>query len=286
MHVSIRDARSAQRRPPSSPEAKSAFFLLKTTGLMARSTTFEVYLRAAVVEESLQAIPMVQRVADRFCGRAAARQSCQLLLEPAEQVGDERLASCLSSSAALVRWLSPDRGLDGVERRDAPERLRGNRRRVLLGQVIKFAPYMAPAVDERRALATFRRGQALVDRIAVALQQARVATQQRLGVLRTAAGGVMEHHRRRVAAGPGPVIAGDRPGEPLLGPAPAGVEHRHAGFVGEQPHRGEQDLRNRATTGRTWKAAAPSQPASTSRPISMPCRARPWAWRYNGVWSA
>ena len=61
-------------------------------------------------------------------------------------------------------------------------------------------------------------------------------------MLGAAARGIVEHHRRRVAAAPGPVVARDRPGEPLLGLAPAGVEHRHAGLVGEQSHRGVQDL--------------------------------------------
>jgi hypothetical protein len=44
--------------------------------------------------------------------------------------------------------------------------------------------------------------------------------------------------------------------------------------------------RSRATTGRISAAAVPSQLASTSRPISIPCRARAWDWRCSGMWSA
>ena len=227
-----------------------------------------IYLRAAVVEEPLQAIAVVQRVADRFCGRAAARQSCQLLLEPGEQVGHQRPASRLPGGAALVGWLC---------RGPCPRRRRARRCAcsasaaigavLLLGQVVEFAPHMAPAVDERRALAAVRRGQALVDGVAVALQQAGVATQQRLGVLGAAAGGVVEHHRRRLTAAPGPVIAGDRPGKALLGPAPARVEHRHAGLVGEQPHRGEQDLAQprHHRAGPRRRPRPPSRPAPRGR---------------------
>jgi hypothetical protein len=44
--------------------------------------------------------------------------------------------------------------------------------------------------------------------------------------------------------------------------------------------------RSRATTGLISFAAQPSQDASVSRPISIPCRARICDWRYSGRWSA
>jgi hypothetical protein len=74
------------------------------------------------------------------------------------------------------------------------------------------------------------------------LQDAAIAGQQRLGVLGTAAGRVVEHHRRWGCPAPGPVVPGDRPGIARLGPTTAGLEHWHRGFVGEQPRRAEQDL--------------------------------------------
>jgi hypothetical protein len=99
------------------------------------------------------------------------------------------------------------------------------------------------ACDQQNArVMAVGRGQGLVGGVAVALQDAAVAGQQRLRMLRAAARRVVEHHRRRVGSAPGPVVARDRPGEALLRLAAAGVEHRHRGLVGEQPRRAQQDL--------------------------------------------
>ena len=59
-----------------------------------------VELDAAVIEEPDQAVAVVQRVADRLGGRAAARQARQLRLEPGEQVLDQRPALRLADGAA------------------------------------------------------------------------------------------------------------------------------------------------------------------------------------------
>ena len=144
---------------------------------------------------------------------------------------------------------------------------------------------VAPA--ERQRDAGLGRGQRLVGGIAVALQDALVVHQQRLRMFGAAAWGVVEHHRRRIGAAPGPVVAGDGPGVALLrlghvqGRAPAWWSRRRT--AAPRPAGSRAGAAPRA---RSPRVAEPSQSASTSRLISMPWRARICDCRYSGRWSA
>ena len=69
---------------------------------MARSTVLVSSSMRPSSRNRAQAIAVVQRVADRLGGRAAARQSRQLRLEPGEQVLDQRPAPRLPGSAAQL----------------------------------------------------------------------------------------------------------------------------------------------------------------------------------------
>jgi hypothetical protein len=62
---------------------------------------------------------MVQGVADCPCRGAATGQARQLLLEPGEQVLDQRPAPGLACGPSCLGRLAADLGLDSVEGGDA-----------------------------------------------------------------------------------------------------------------------------------------------------------------------
>jgi len=82
----------------------------------------------------------------------------------------------------------------------------------------------------------------LVGAIAVALQNAAIAAEQRAGVGVPPAGRVAVDHRRRLAAAPWPIVTRDCPEVALLGPPTTWVEHRHDGLVSEDPRGFQQHL--------------------------------------------
>jgi hypothetical protein len=99
---------------------------------------------------------MVQGIADRLRGRATARQTGELRLEPGEQRLDQRLAPRLANGVADLRRLAADLGLDGVERGDAlrvsaaigavlPFANSTNSRRTWLQQNARVMPSLAAA---------------------------------------------------------------------------------------------------------------------------------------------
>ena len=64
----------------------------------------------------------------------------------------ERLAPLLAHEEALAGALTPARLLDRIELRDALQRLAGDRRTAILGDVEELAAQMCPAEGERDCL--------------------------------------------------------------------------------------------------------------------------------------
>ena len=77
---------------------------------------------------------MVQRVADRLRGRAAAGQAREGLPQPGEQLLDERAAPGLAGGLPDLREAAPDLRLYGVEGGDAPQGFGRDRCRPALRQ--------------------------------------------------------------------------------------------------------------------------------------------------------
>jgi len=88
-----------------------------------------VDLDAAIVEEPGEAFPAAERIADRLGELALLAERLEPGPEPRLQRLDQRPASRLSGSAALVGRTAADVSLDGVERRDPLQRLGRDRRR-------------------------------------------------------------------------------------------------------------------------------------------------------------
>src|SRR5690606_24080946 len=139
-----------------------------------------VELDPAVLEEPDQALAMVQRVADRLSGRAAAGQASELRREPGDQVCDEGAAPLLPDGTADVGRLAARLRLNRVEGRDPLQRLLCDRRRLALCQSDALPAGMRPT--ERQGDALARRGERLVSPVALALQDATIAAQQVLRV--------------------------------------------------------------------------------------------------------
>ena len=88
-----------------------------------------VHLDTAVFEGEVEPLPSGQRVADRLGQLALLADVIELRLEPCLQGLDDRPAALLAHPPALIGGLAADVGLHGIERRDAPQGLAGDRRR-------------------------------------------------------------------------------------------------------------------------------------------------------------
>jgi hypothetical protein len=91
---------------------------------------------------------MVQCVADRFGRRAASGQFCYLRLEPDTHFRDQRSALGLAQCQPISGAVAADARLDLVERSNALQCFRRDRR-LRLGQVVKASAHMAPTKRQR-----------------------------------------------------------------------------------------------------------------------------------------
>jgi hypothetical protein len=140
--------------------------------------------------------------------------------------------SAWRTARALLRTATADPALDRIERRDPFQRLVGDRRGTPLVDIEELAPPVQPTEGERyRSIVTRGIGQLLIDRVAVALDDAGIACKQSNRVLTAATGRVGIGHARRIGPAPRSIIARDRPEVAGLGPATAGIEHRRPGLV-------------------------------------------------------
>jgi len=191
------------------------------------------------MEELFEAVPLVERVADRFRGWRPARELWKLLVKPGAEVDDQWPAFHLAGYKPLVPALAADAGFDAVEGRDACKRLRRDRHYALLDLVVELAAQMVPTEGERRCGLAGVFDKLLVGTIAVALRDTAIAAEQRAGVVMSATGRVAIDHRGRIGAAPGTIVACDDSEVALLGAATAGIEHWDHGLIGKDTRRSE-----------------------------------------------
>src|SRR5215204_4020962 len=146
-----------------------------------------VDLNSAVVEEQAQAGPPGEGVADRLRQPALLAHQGQLLAEPGLEGLHQRPTALLANSAALVRRAATDLALNPVQRRDAGQRLGGDRRWSTLGEFVKGPTHVAPAEGELHLTPP---GQGFVGLVAVHLQHTLEPSQMRRGPLCRAIGRV------------------------------------------------------------------------------------------------
>src|SRR5690348_10416049 len=102
----------------------------------------------AVIEEPRQPVTALEAVADDFGHFAALGQERELLLQPAEQIVDERRGPGLTHGAAFLGTAATDLGLDLVERGDPLQGLGGDRRRSAFVDVKEVSSPMCPAKSQ------------------------------------------------------------------------------------------------------------------------------------------
>ena len=185
---------------------------------------------------------MMQGVADGIGDDGLARDPRKLELEPRPQPDDKWSAAFLAHDAARIGATAADRLLDRIECGDAFERLAGDRRVAVFGDIEELAPQMRPAEGERDRLLAGSAGNRLIGGISVALHDAAIGPEELKRMDRSATGSVAVGDRRRVGSAPGPVVAGDGPEVSLLDAAAAGIEHRRHRLVDRDPARGQNDL--------------------------------------------
>jgi len=179
---------------------------------------------------------VVEAVAERVGKLAAFGHLGEARFEPGLQRLNHGLGALLTDCAPHAGRQATDLGLDVVEQLDARERLGCDRCVAADIDLIELPPQVAPTIGERhRTARSCRRGQLLVGRIAVHLQDAVEAIEQPRRVLAAAAGRIGVGDRRRIGATPRPIVAGDRPHKAGLGLSRTGVEHGTARLVAEQP---------------------------------------------------
>src|SRR6201987_6362671 len=202
-----------------------------------------VHLDAAIFQEVGQALPALQSITDRLGNGTLLRYGGELGFQPGLQTFDQGLGFRLSHGAAPRCALPADAALDGIERRDALERLAGDRRRAPSVDIEEQPTPMRPAKDERDlAVGELRPYQLLIDLVAVALDPAGIARQQSQSMLTPAPGRVGVDDAWWIRSGPWPFIPGDGPAVSRLGPTAPGIAHRHLGLVHHNHGRGAQQL--------------------------------------------
>ena len=80
--------------------------------------TVSIHLDATVVEETYEAVPVVEAIADRLRDGALLRDGGQPGLEPSPELFHQRLRFGLSDGATFLRAAAADPALDGIECRD------------------------------------------------------------------------------------------------------------------------------------------------------------------------
>src|SRR6056297_3019016 len=109
---------------------------------------------------------------------------------------------------------------------DASQALGGDLRGVAVEHLLELAPGVRPAMGHADRIAALAGGarETGVAGMAIELQRAVEAAQERLGVLPTAVGGVEEDHPGRIVTAPGAVVACKGPEVAGPGPASARVQ--------------------------------------------------------------
>ena len=140
-----------------------------------------VQLQAPILEKQDQAVPVVQRIADRLgqVDRPEMRFSCSV-----SQVciaSTRRSAALLSDRLAVRGRRAADVGLDLIESGDPPQSLLGQRRPGGDMDVVELAAHMGPTEGELRRIVGLAVDQAAEPGIAIDLQQAAEAAQMCCG---------------------------------------------------------------------------------------------------------
>src|SRR5215470_2007136 len=211
--------------PPHRDPRKGCFFR-KCDQAIRSLDAIRIHLDAAVVQKAYQAPPALEPVTDRLGNGTLLRYRSKLGLQPGLQAFDQGLGFRLPRGATLLGALPTDAALDGIEFCDALERLARDRRRASSVDIEKQPAPMRPTRNERDlAVGELRPNQLLIDLVTVAVHDARVACQQSQCILTPASGRVGVDDARRVRSGPWPLIPGDGPEVPRLGPTAPGIEH-------------------------------------------------------------
>ena len=101
-----------------------------------------------LIEETGEAVPVVQAITDLIGDRRFGGDARELLLEKDPKRQHEGPARLLAHCAALIGVAPADGRLDRIERGDAFEHFGGYRRVAALGDVEELAPQMRPAEGE------------------------------------------------------------------------------------------------------------------------------------------
>jgi hypothetical protein len=127
---------------------------------------------------------------------------------------------------------------------------------------------MCPTEGELDLVRRMARQQALEASIAVHLQDALELGQVGGRMLAFAVLGIEVDHRRRGAAVPGSVINRIAPQAPGFGPTPAGIEHRQARVIGEDPGRAH-DVPAQKAPQRLEPPAGPPDPVTQGGAVEL-----------------
>ena len=206
---------------------------------------------------------MRERVADDLGELALLADEGEPVAQPRLESDDERTRSFLADGAPLVRPAAANVGLDPIERGDALQRLRCDRRSLGDEAFVEAAPQVRPAEGEAHVALL---GERAIAGVAVDLENALEAGKMRDRLGSLAVGRVDIGDRRRVRSAPGPVVSRIGPELAGLGPTATRIEHRRRRLVGEQLRRGLEMRENPLMDGPQMERG-PSDPVGERRAV-------------------
>src|SRR5215470_12757541 len=229
-----------------------------------------IKLDATVVQESREAVPARQRIADRIGKPAATRRAAELLLEPDLQLFDQRLRERPSLGHPQRRRQAANAVLDGVELAYPPQRFGCDGRVRCFEELIEITPHMHPAGGQDDIAA---RKQSREAGVAVDVENSREVFQMRRRSLALAIGREHEDRCRRCRAAPRSLVACVHPKPSSLGATATGIEHWDRRIVVKQMIR-RKDIRTESFVQRVEPPACAADPCGQRRAIEINAETR------------
>ncbi len=150
LQVSTSDATTARCLAPPSEPAKSAFSRLseRTDRALDRVA---VDLGATIVEETGEALPARERMADRLGELCLLADQPEFVAQPRLEMDDDRAAPFLADDTTPFRRSSTDVVFDSIQFGDPSQRLAGDRRGTGRREFVEAPVHVRPAEGEHDA---------------------------------------------------------------------------------------------------------------------------------------
>src|SRR5271157_1705812 len=221
-----------------------------------------IQFQSTIIEKQDQSVPVVHRVTDRLGQGGSTRDTAQLSGEPDVHGLNQRPALLLAHALTVFGGLTANARFNRVQRGDPPQGFFGDRRFGRDEDIVELPSCVRPAESELRGIVGGICDQSSEPGIAVDLKQSAITLQMFRRVNAFAIIAVDIDGGWVTWPAPGPVVDGVAPQPSGLRLAPAGVQYRQSGVVGEDFWRGQHG-------GHHQRVQWGEPPAGTADPIAQ-----------------